>query len=72
MLTFSLTVYEGYFREHKYGLLNQTFGPWMRDQVMRWRLADTGRDSAGAAGRGFKNRSWNTEAELPAQAKRRN
>jgi STE24 endopeptidase len=24
VLTFPLTVYEGYFREHKYGLLNQT------------------------------------------------
>jgi STE24 endopeptidase len=34
VLTFPLTVYEGYFREHKYGLLNQTFGPWMRDQVV--------------------------------------
>jgi len=33
VLTFSLTVYEG-FREHKYGLLNRTFGPWMRDQVI--------------------------------------
>ena len=33
-LTFPLTVYEGYFREHKYGLLNQTFGPWMRDQIV--------------------------------------
>ena len=33
-LTFPLGVYEGYFREHKYGLLNQTFGPWMRDQVV--------------------------------------
>ena len=33
-LTFPLTVYEGYFREHKYGLLNQTLGPWMRDQVV--------------------------------------
>jgi STE24 endopeptidase len=31
VLTFPLTVYEGYFREHKYGLLNQTFGPWLRD-----------------------------------------
>ena len=27
-------LYEGYFREHKYGLLNQTFGPWMRDQLV--------------------------------------
>jgi STE24 endopeptidase len=34
VLTFPLTVYESYFREHKYGLLNQTFGPWMRDQAM--------------------------------------
>jgi STE24 endopeptidase len=34
ILTFPLSLYEGYFREHKYGLLNQTFGPWMRDQMM--------------------------------------
>ena len=34
VLTFPLTVYEGYFREHKYGLLNQTSGPWMRDQAV--------------------------------------
>jgi STE24 endopeptidase len=34
VLTFALTVYEGYFREHRYGLLNQTFGPWMRDQAV--------------------------------------
>ncbi|MGC1448728.1 MAG: M48 family metallopeptidase [Candidatus Sulfotelmatobacter sp.] len=34
VLTFPLTVYESYFREHKYGLLNQTFGPWMRDQAV--------------------------------------
>jgi STE24 endopeptidase len=34
LLNFPLTVYEGYFREHKYGLLNQTFGPWMRDQLV--------------------------------------
>jgi STE24 endopeptidase len=33
-LTFPLTVYEGYFREHKYGLATQTFGPWFRDQVV--------------------------------------
>ncbi|MDE3167925.1 MAG: M48 family metallopeptidase [Acidobacteriota bacterium] len=32
--TFPLTVYEGYFREHQYHLLNQTFGPWMRDQMV--------------------------------------
>jgi STE24 endopeptidase len=34
LVTFPLTVYEGYFREHKYGLLNQTFGPWMREQAI--------------------------------------
>jgi STE24 endopeptidase len=34
VLTFPLSVYESYFRERKYGLLNQTFGPWMRDQVI--------------------------------------
>ena len=33
VLTFPLTLYEAYFREHKYGLLNQTFGSWMRT---RW------------------------------------
>jgi STE24 endopeptidase len=32
VLTFPLTVYEEYFREHKYGLLNQNFGQWMGDQ----------------------------------------
>ncbi len=34
VLTFPLTVYESYFREHNYGLLNQTFGPWLRDQMV--------------------------------------
>jgi STE24 endopeptidase len=33
ILTFPLTVYEDYFREHKYGLATQTFGPWMSDQL---------------------------------------
>src|SRR5271166_5785853 len=32
ILFFPLTVYEDYFREHKYGLATQTFGPWMGDQ----------------------------------------
>jgi len=32
ILLFPLTVYEGYFREHKYGLATQTFGPWLYDQ----------------------------------------
>jgi STE24 endopeptidase len=39
VLTFPLTVYEGYFREHNYGLLNQTFGPWMRDQVVGYAVS---------------------------------
>jgi STE24 endopeptidase len=34
VLTFPMTAYEGYFREHKYDLLNQSFGPWMRDQLI--------------------------------------
>lgn len=33
ILIFPLTVYEGYFREHRYGLATQTFGPWMGDQL---------------------------------------
>jgi STE24 endopeptidase len=33
ILAFPLTVYEDYFREHKYGLATQTFGPWMGDQM---------------------------------------
>ena len=32
ILFFPITVYEGYFREHKYGLATQTFAPWMTDQ----------------------------------------
>jgi STE24 endopeptidase len=27
-----LAIYEGYFREHQYGLATQTFGPWMGEQ----------------------------------------
>ena len=34
VVTFPLTVYEGFFREHQYGLSNQTFGPWFRDQAV--------------------------------------
>jgi STE24 endopeptidase len=33
VLSFPMTVYEGYFREHRYGLATQTFGPWMSDQI---------------------------------------
>jgi Zn-dependent protease with chaperone function len=33
VISFPMAIYEGYFREHKYGLATQTFGPWMWDQV---------------------------------------
>ena len=33
ILGFPLAWYEGLFREQKYGLATQTFGPWMGDQV---------------------------------------
>jgi STE24 endopeptidase len=33
ILGFPLAVYEGFFREWKYGLATQTFGPWMWDQT---------------------------------------
>jgi STE24 endopeptidase len=32
VLSFPMTAYEGFFREHKYGLSNQTFGQWMGEQ----------------------------------------
>jgi STE24 endopeptidase len=34
VLQFPLAVYEGYVRDHKYGLATQTFGPWMHDQFV--------------------------------------
>lgn len=33
VLTFPLGWYEGYYREHQYGMATQTFGPWMGDQL---------------------------------------
>lgn len=33
VLTFPLGWYEGYYREHLYGMATQTFGPWMGDQL---------------------------------------
>jgi len=33
VLSFPLSVYAGFFREHKYGLSTQTFGPWLGDQA---------------------------------------
>ena len=34
VLFFPLTVYQGFFREHQYGLATQSFLPWMRDQLV--------------------------------------
>lgn len=34
ILTFPLTLYQGFFREHGYGLSNQSFLQWMRDEVV--------------------------------------
>jgi STE24 endopeptidase len=34
VLSFPMTMYEGFFRERKYDLMNQTFGGWMRDQFI--------------------------------------
>jgi len=33
ILSFPLTVYQGFFREHRYGLATQSFGAWMGDQL---------------------------------------
>ena len=39
LLTFPLTVYEGFFREHAYGLATQGFGAWLGDQAKGLALA---------------------------------
>ncbi len=39
VLVFPLTVYRGFFREHKYGLATQTFGPWMGDRFKELALS---------------------------------
>jgi STE24 endopeptidase len=33
VLLFPLTFYEGFVREHKYGLVTQSFGPWLGDRL---------------------------------------
>jgi STE24 endopeptidase len=33
-LSFPLNVYENFFREHRYGLATQSFGPWFREQLL--------------------------------------
>ena len=39
LLLFPLTVYEGFYREHKYGLATQSFGPWFGDRMKELALA---------------------------------
>jgi STE24 endopeptidase len=34
ILSFPLSVYTGYFREHQYNLSNQTFGAWLKDALI--------------------------------------
>ena len=34
VLTFPLAAYEGFFREHQYGMATQTFGPWFGEQLI--------------------------------------
>ena len=33
VLTLPLNLYQGFFREHKYGLATQEFGPWLAEQI---------------------------------------
>lgn len=37
-VTFPLTAYEGFYREHQYGLSNQVFAAWFRDQAVNLAL----------------------------------
>jgi STE24 endopeptidase len=39
VLTFPLSLYEGFFREHAYGLSNQTFGAWLGDTAKEFLVA---------------------------------
>ncbi len=34
LLSLPLTLYQGYFREHAYGMATQTFGPWFGEQLI--------------------------------------
>jgi STE24 endopeptidase len=34
LLSLPLTIYQGYFREHAYGMATQTFGPWFVEQLI--------------------------------------
>jgi STE24 endopeptidase len=39
IVTFPFSLYRDYYREHQYGLANQTFGPWLGDQLKSFMLA---------------------------------
>ncbi|AZP10562.1 M48 family metalloprotease [Undibacterium parvum] len=39
ILSAPLDVYQRYFREHLYGLANQSFGPWFSDFLLNFALA---------------------------------
>src|SRR5436305_13348151 len=41
-LSFPLNLYENFFREHQYGLANQSFAPWFREQLLGLALALVG------------------------------
>jgi STE24 endopeptidase len=34
LLSLPLTIYQGYFREHRYAMATQTFGPWFAEQLI--------------------------------------
>jgi STE24 endopeptidase len=34
LLTLPLTIYQGYFREHAYGMATQSFGPWFGERLI--------------------------------------
>ena len=34
LLSLPLAIYQGYFREHTYGMATQTFGPWLGEQLI--------------------------------------
>jgi STE24 endopeptidase len=38
LVLFPMTLYEGFFREHAYGLSNQTLGAWLSDQAKSFAL----------------------------------
>jgi STE24 endopeptidase len=38
LATFPMAIYEGFVREHQYGLSTQTFGPWFKEQLITFAL----------------------------------